>query len=515
MSLSLLEQLGPLRSLPMCMGFLGKLDTTPGRRKDGHAPGGNSIDTVSHPVSNLLLLDAGRVNETVIAHELGHAWVQYVDECEDLRTLEDATDPQRIRQVNFVQSFVLDLKVNDLIHRKGFDMAPIEEDQAASVEQLAHALRTGYQPESPREEIFMSLLVADQMLQRENGRCNELARFDDFLESIRLVRSPIADLGERMADSVRRHGYDSRFSIEACIDECLLASFEHCGERFDLDRELVLVNPEEPDIDKFPRWLPVLPPKLKSVVGRHMAESDISSDWAHSISPTLAGRTRVTFYSPDRGRSEVIVPHRIGPPTPYFGMSENLAEMLELKRQNEERRNNSIPKEMQAPMNPKQVVDFNEKNRNRTGGSNRPPFFQPHLPKQPGRPYMAGLGRFLTAARLAEQIAGEHPYGYAFCNPTTYVDPSGLEPCGQPQKSVTQIGLWPPCGPQEKAYCTQLCVGKKFICLLLKGQTIPRCFCIPRAGCLACLTTCNVGCHLVPHHCPPGFCTTACAGVCT
>ncbi|MBL1149172.1 MAG: hypothetical protein D8M53_03065 [Armatimonadetes bacterium] len=44
------------------------------------------------------------------------------------------------------------------------------------------------------------------------------------------------------------------------------------------------------------------------------------------------------------------------------------------------------------------------------------------------RPYMAGLGRFLTEARLAERLGGEHPYGYAMNNPTTYTDPSGLTP---------------------------------------------------------------------------------------
>lgn len=44
------------------------------------------------------------------------------------------------------------------------------------------------------------------------------------------------------------------------------------------------------------------------------------------------------------------------------------------------------------------------------------------------RPYMAGLGRFLTEARLAERLGGEQPYGYAMNNPTTYTDPSGLTP---------------------------------------------------------------------------------------
>lgn len=47
----------------------------------------------------------------------------------------------------------------------------------------------------------------------------------------------------------------------------------------------------------------------------------------------------------------------------------------------------------------------------------------------PGRrPYMAGVGRFLAEARLAERLQGEHPYGYAMNNPATYTDPTGLQP---------------------------------------------------------------------------------------
>lgn len=46
---------------------------------------------------------------------------------------------------------------------------------------------------------------------------------------------------------------------------------------------------------------------------------------------------------------------------------------------------------------------------------------------------MAGLGRFLTEARLAERLGGEHPYAYAINNPSTYVDPQGLAPQRQSQ----------------------------------------------------------------------------------
>ena len=80
----------------------GIFDTMPGRRKDGHVPGANSIDTLCNPEANLLFLDAARVHETIIAHEFGHAWVQYVDDCEDHRVLADTSNPQRMRQVSFV-----------------------------------------------------------------------------------------------------------------------------------------------------------------------------------------------------------------------------------------------------------------------------------------------------------------------------------------------------------------------------------------------------------------------------
>jgi len=403
------------------------LDTMPGRRNDGHVPGGNSIDMLSHPVSNLLFLDAARVHESVIAHELGHAWVQYEDECEDMRTMEDAGDPQRLKMVNFVQSFVLDLKVNELIRKKGFDMSPIQEDQSVSLNQLARALEAGYQPESPREEVFMALLLADEMVQRDAGRLGDLARFDDSLESIQRSLSLVASLASKLANAARTHGSETRQSIEASVDECLLASFKHCGECLDLDQELVLVNPPEPNIDKFPEWLPMLPPSLKCWAGRHMAKNDIPPSWAHSIGPTLAGRSRICFFSPEGVRTEVIVPHHIGPPTPYFGMDERTAEVMEINRQTQERRKQLISGGMPHPANPMELRELNEENRARAAGP-VPPNFPQNWPKPPGRLYMAGLGRFLTSARLIGQIKGASPYVYARSNPTTYVAPSGQSP---------------------------------------------------------------------------------------
>jgi hypothetical protein len=60
------------------------------------------------------------------------------------------------------------------------------------------------------------------------------------------------------------------------------------------------------------------------------------------------------------------------------------------------------------------------------------------------RTYSPGMARFLTQTRLAEQRSGEHPYGYAFNNPITYVDPDGK----RPQKPGKITGL-----PTELTKC--------------------------------------------------------------
>ena len=465
----------------------GIFDTMPGRRKDGHVPGANSIDTLCNPEANLLFLDAARIHETIIAHEFGHAWVQYVDDCEDFRVLEDTSNPQRMRQVSLVQSFVLDLKVNDLLRRKGFDMSPIEEDQAHTLANLGQMLARGRRFEMAREEAFYAMQVADAMVRRELADATSyLVRLDSSLELIRHSGSPLAALAESFAASVSKHGYDSRDGVLSAIDECLLASFDFCGDSIDLDSELIAINPPEPNTDNFPDWIPALPPKVKCRVGRHMARNDISSEWGLAVNPTITGKARVTFHSPEGDTwSELRLFHPLGPPTRYSHLPDCVAEALAMKIRNqtgsyqlhggpphgnplnpsdpptspaqsqpglfpgntlghaETSQEASVqqafggtphrsPLGVAAPATPVESRQPGWSSKHNLGGAGIWPGFGPIA----GRPYMAGLGRWTTQARLQEQLAGEHAYAYAMCNPVSYVDPTGnLPQRGRPSPS--------------------------------------------------------------------------------
>ncbi len=131
---------------------------------------------------------------------------------------------------------------------------------------------------------------------------------------------------------MRRHGYDSKDAIVACIDECLMASFARAGDDIDFDRDLIALQPEEPDFDKFPQWLHELPAKAKCLVGKHMAKNDIASDWSQSIVPSITGRASISFTSPEGDKTNhLLLLNRIGPPTRYSDLPEPIAELLAMK----------------------------------------------------------------------------------------------------------------------------------------------------------------------------------------
>jgi hypothetical protein len=66
---------------------------------------------------------------------------------------------------------------------------------------------------------------------------------------------------------------------------------------------------------------------------------------------------------------------------------------------------------------------------------------------------MAGFGLWLSRVGWQEQMAGEHPYGYANNNPMMYIDPYGMSPQtnGSPTVSIGNGGSGNSC-PGSAAY---------------------------------------------------------------
>jgi RHS repeat-associated protein len=376
------------------------LDTTPELRPSA-VQGSHSLDTIGDTGANLVFIDAARLHETVLAHEIGHAWTQYVDQCEDERVMEEVSDPQRLHQLHFVQSFVLDLKVNDLIRRKGFDMSPIGSDQAASILSLCQALESGYRPPNRREEVFMALLLASQMLEEDSGQMYALVNARNAVTRIMNKNEGLAYLAERFAGAVRSHGFSNRDAIRRAIDDCLTIAFEFTGDGIDLDNDLVTPDAEEPNFDKYPEWIHGVPVRLKVDVGRIMARESIPAESRWSLSCGPDGQTLLGFELPG---GMTCGPWELDYPYPFDRTSEALR-LMAINRLNRERLMSLTP----------QVVGHSPANSGVPSYNHR-------------RHYMAGLGRFLTQARLEEQLRGEHAYGYALNNPVTMTDPSGLYP---------------------------------------------------------------------------------------
>ncbi|MBS1705492.1 MAG: hypothetical protein JST40_06430 [Armatimonadetes bacterium] len=432
------------------------LDTMPEFRPGRQAPDHHSFSSLLHPGSNIAMIDAARIHETILAHEIGHAWIQYVELCEDERVFKTVGDPPRSNQLSYVQSFVLDLKVNEVIRRKGFDMAIIDEDQLQSIRNLGNWLSTGRKPETKREEVFMALVLAAQMIEDDLESRPILARVEDSIAAIRQSAEPIFELATGFADAVRRYGYAEKTGIVASVDRCIELAFTHTGDPIDIDAELAIPEGEEITLDKNPEWLAGLTVKQKCEIGRKMALENVpmKHDWVicealGGLSVTcrlqdgrVLGPWHFAFSYPmtpeERRMREINFNRMAGLGLPYVPApaGEALIHAEQNKRRYEALMQDAqVPNSgsgMQTQHGPKTVQEINEMNRQNRGRLMNPaypvssPF--PGLPNLHGRPYMAGLGRFLTHARLDMLLAGEQPCGYALNNPVTYVDPLGLDP---------------------------------------------------------------------------------------
>lgn len=398
------------------------LDTLPHLRPHSAHTYGHWIDGLDSPHRILMFLDAAHAHETIIAHEIGHIWIDLVEDCEDYRIFRDISDAPKVHQWTNLQSFVLDNKVNEVLREKGFDMSVIENDVEESLLSFAAAIRSGYRPPTAREAAFVASTLATAMLDYEIGAQNTLQSLDMASTVFRQDLPDVYELACHLAASVRRHGYADRASIRKAVDACALLAFAFVGEPLNLDTDFVEEVPTEDYNDKYPEYFSGLPVPAKLEIARAMARLKIPGGSECRLEYSSTGSAHVKFCqrSGDWTKPVLLKNLRRLPQSTAFAGS------------------NPMPQRGRPTMN-KSFLSTPPNNSLHAGTISpaiSPPLsgVQPVFPtggSNGRRSYGPGLARFLSQARLAEQLGGEHPYGYAMNNPLINSYPSGLEPkCG-------------------------------------------------------------------------------------
>ena len=422
--------LHPQNLSPRLLEFIGEtdrctskqfllLDTLPHLRPGEAHPDGHWVDAWSNPSFIPVFLDAAHAHETIIAHEIGHVWIDLVYDCEDYRVLRDLSDTAKAHQWTSIQSFVLDKKVNEVLRQKGFDTSLLDAQQNEALASLACALQAGYQPPSQAEAAFLAIHVATTMLDGETAANDALQCFDMATLEIECHLPDVHDLACQMAASVRQYGCCDRASIRRSIDACAALSFAFTGQPFDAEQDLIEEQPEECFADKYPQCFAGLPVQAKLEIGRIMAKRGLPAGTECRLSSSPVGNVRIEFCD-KAGTWTGPIPLHYAPCLPH-DISARVRPMPE--RQSHMKQPTTFTPQSRTPpsVSSPALPSFPSL-----------PSITPHLPgtglSASRRHYNTGTALFLTRVRLWEQIGGEHPYAYAMNNPTTYIDPEGDKP---------------------------------------------------------------------------------------
>ena len=249
-----------------------------------------------YPDQSYIFLDVANADETLIAHELAHLWLTYVQQDGDgCRSMRDRSDHGKINQLDFVQSFVLDLQVNDLIEKRGFDMSPMSQDHINGLTTLRDAIALGHKPPTPREALFDSLLIAGAVLEQKRWPAELKLRLTDLMAFFEATMPDLYRTSIQLIEIVQRHGCDSREAVRKVMDECITLAFQATGDDFELERDL-----QEPDLtecmqDKYPEQLQGCPVRLKLEIGKALARAGISGEGLVRISVSAIGMAQITI----------------------------------------------------------------------------------------------------------------------------------------------------------------------------------------------------------------------------
>lgn len=411
------------------------LDTMPSVFPNRSHVAGHSIDAWSHPEAIHVFIDAEDCSEVVLAHELAHAWIDFVKGIKDHRVWKDREDTGRYTQVQLMQSFVLDFAVHQCLEEKGFDQTQIRADWEVASMQLRVAAEHGYRPVNPREAIYMASHLAAVLV--EESVSTLPVPLANSLPTVKRNLPEVFATASGLAEAVSNSFPSDRDSALKAIDSVLGQSFAFTDPGLDYSANLLYVEPEvDWEMDKTPDWLKGQPVRAKCEIGVTMARLGATSADTPVLSRT-GNSLMEAFRRPDGTSTEaVLLKSAVAPPSADGEAVKRANERLEEMRQGRKRVNDM--KKLLEPQNPGAMPARPVQ----AQGPNIPS--SPQLPNVPGfrpRTYSPGMARWLTKVRMEEMLAGEHPYSYAANNPVSLTDPTGLRPIQRPDRPAPD--RWP------------------------------------------------------------------------
>lgn len=394
------------------------LDTMPSAFPSSSHDRAHCIDAWSHPEQILLFTDAENVSEVILAHELAHVWIDLVQDIEDHRVWQDEEDTNHYSQVQSLQSFVMDFAVDRVLEEKGFDTSEIKADWEIASMQLRAATAHGYTPPTKREAVFMSTHLACCLVEKTHPSLPAL--MGDLLPVVKRNLPEVFRMAESFAQTISDSFPTDRATGLRAVDEVLRVAFAFTDPGLDYEGQLIYVEPKiDWEMDKREDWLTGQSMRAKCEIGVAMARLGATSE----DTPVLNRKNdliELCCKRPD-GTVTASLPlrHAVMPPNSQLARINRMIEEQRqaTKRMEEMARTYHIPGRTPPQTSPPGAHE--------PAGPLGPQ--PPHIPGFPPRTYSAGFARWLTKVRLEEMLAGEHPYAYCGNNPTSRIDPMGLQ----------------------------------------------------------------------------------------
>ena len=192
------------------------LDTMPEMHPGTAAPGLNQVCAIADENALFFHFDAAQAHETIIAHELGHVWIEYVEGCEDYRQMREPDDFARSSQFQHVQSFVLDLRVNQFLADRGFDMSIIADHEAESTCNLAEQCARGNSPRNRRVIASVTNAIAAALIELPKFHSRSTHALMDAFEMIRIAMPAAFEAALGFVATVERHCLDTKWPHVVC-----------------------------------------------------------------------------------------------------------------------------------------------------------------------------------------------------------------------------------------------------------------------------------------------------------